>query len=105
MPFPFSFPCFFLFLFISPSSFFIQQTQIKKMAQYSPMVMASTGAIDTTDQWYFTKDDVRHTPSIAGSDYLTPNGSNNKLVSQAEEIQWRWRSGNFISNVAKKLDM
>ncbi|KAJ2006445.1 hypothetical protein GGI04_001881 [Coemansia thaxteri] len=69
-------------------------TQIGGMAEYS--------AADTAAQWYFSKEDMRNTPSVAGSDYSTPSG---KSYTPAEESSWRQRGCNFVHNVVKKLDI
>ncbi|KAI8321717.1 cyclin-like protein, partial [Martensiomyces pterosporus] len=54
------------------------------------------------EQWLFTKEDIRNTPSLVGSDYATPAG---KSYTLAEERGWRLRGCNFIHNVVRKLEL
>ncbi|KAJ2743383.1 hypothetical protein GGI20_003792 [Coemansia sp. BCRC 34301] len=59
-------------------------------------------AADTSAQWYFSKEDMRNTPSVTGSDYSMSAG---KSYSPAEEHSQRLRGCNFVHNVVKRLDM
>ncbi|KAJ2247869.1 hypothetical protein GGI13_004881 [Coemansia sp. RSA 455] len=59
-------------------------------------------AADVSAQWYFSKEDMRNTPSVTGSDYSASSG---KSLSPAEEYKQRLRGCTFIHNVVKKLDM
>ncbi|KAJ2437977.1 hypothetical protein GGI03_009122, partial [Coemansia sp. RSA 2337] len=58
-------------------------------------------AADVSAQWYFSKEDMRNTPSVTGSDYSASSG---KSLSPAEEYKQRLRGCTFIHNVVKKLD-
>ncbi|KAJ2614267.1 hypothetical protein H4S08_001793 [Coemansia sp. RSA 1365] len=58
---------------------------------------------DSSDQWYFTNDDLANTPSQSGSDYSTSPAA--KMLSAADEQDLRLRGCNFIHNVVQRLQM
>ncbi|KAJ2083925.1 hypothetical protein H4R24_000455 [Coemansia sp. RSA 988] len=72
-------------------------------AQVGYRAAAYSSLADSSDQWYFTNDDLANTPSQSGSDYSTSPAA--KMLSASDEQDLRLRGCNFIHNVVQRLQM